>query len=46
MEGVSLYCNYLNRKGRKLFQDLGMEVMEMNKTMTLQVYKHFAKTFI
>ena len=37
---VRLYCKGLKRKGRKMVQDIGMGVMEGNKTTTLQVYKH------
>ena len=35
--GVSLYCKGSKRKGRKLVQDLGVEVIEGKKPMSLQV---------
>ena len=33
-EGVSLYCKGSKRKGRKLKQDLGLEISEGKKAMT------------
>ena len=44
-EELSLYCKGLKWKGRKLFKDLGMEVMEGKNPTTLQFYKYLAKEF-
>ena len=41
--GVSLYCKGSKRKGRKLKQDLGLEITEGKKPMSKQVYSFLAK---
>ena len=42
--GVSLYCKGSKRKGRKLKQDLGLEITEGKKAMSKGVYGFLAKT--
>ena len=44
--GVSLYCKITKRKGRRLGQDLGMELTDGKKLLTLQVYKYLADVFL
>ena len=41
--GVSLYCKGSKRKGRKLKQDLGLEITEGKKAMSKNVYSSLAK---
>ena len=43
--GVSLYCKGSKRKGRKIKQDLGLEISEGKKHMTKSVYSYLAKKF-
>lgn len=43
--GVSLYCKGSKRKGRKIKQDLGLEISEGKKHMTKAVYSYLAKKF-
>ena len=41
--GVSLYCKGSKRKWRKLVWDIGMEVTEGKKLITLHFYKYLSK---
>ena len=41
--GVSLYCKGSKRKGRKLKQDLGLEITEGKKPMSKEVYSFLAR---
>ena len=41
--GVRLYCKGSKRKGRKLNQDLGLEIMEGKKDMPKEVHSFLAK---
>ena len=41
--GVSLYCKGSKRKGRKLKQDLGLEISEGKKPMSKEVYSFLAR---
>lgn len=41
--GVSLYCKGSKRKGRKLKQDLGLEISEGKKAMSKNVYSFLAQ---
>ena len=43
--GVSLYCKRSKRKGRKLKQDLGLEITEGKKPMSKEVYSFLASFF-
>ena len=43
--GVSLYCKGSKRKGRKIKQDLGLEISEGKKHMTKAVYSYLADKF-
>ena len=42
-EGLALYCKGSKRKGRKLKQDLGLTISEVEKPMSREVYSFLAK---
>ena len=42
-EGVALYCKGSKRKGRRLKQDLGLDISEGKKAMSKNVYSFLAK---